>query len=686
MKKFQKIFLPILLLLAAGFTYYSSDFQKKTTSDIIVSFVTYNAYGNNLYLDNLHAGQKPDYDLAVIAIKNIGIDTTYIADTSITMVPEVIIFNTGKTNITGNIYISLSSSELGYNHTDSITGLNAEYTAVIYFDTLTIHAGTSFNITAAAFANDTIGSNDTLRQFSCYLKGAPKKILLEEFTSTTSVACGAQNPYLDSFAYAHSDRIAPVKYHLGFPQPGIDSMYLADTTVNVRAKYYSVKSVPNAFYNGITKLGLPYSTDSVMNAGFDFVKNQSSPVSISVHDTLIAGDTIQSTIIVNNLYSLSGNNFRLLVYALEREINYAQPPGTNDEITFRDVFRRGYPDITGTPVTSVPGNYQYIYKYHVDPSWTDTNVYTLAFIQNNDNHEVMNCGTGKTFSYMKKNFNKKRITLKGKFIPDFAPYNPVTEFSKRIFNYNRSPKNVLLNSTSFYELFEYKFPPNGWVILNNDESSTFEAVDGYNGPTYGGFRCIRMPFYEYSEIGAIDGLTSVIIPGVSVDDTLSFDYAYAQYLSNYADSLSVLVSTDNGSTFHTIFSAGGKDLATAPATTLSFAPTSPNMWKTFYYPMSALLNPQDIFTGLPAQFQLQQNYPNPFNPVTTIMYKVLKPGYVTLRVYDITGRMIKELFTGYRTTGTYPVEFNSTGISSGVYFYRMSSGDNADTKKMVIVK
>jgi hypothetical protein len=65
---------------------------------------------------------------------------------------------------------------------------------------------------------------------------------------------------------------------------------------------------------------------------------------------------------------------------------------------------------------------------------------------------------------------------------------------------------------------------------------------------------------------------------------------------------------------------------------------------------------------------------------------VLKPGFVTLKVYDITGRMVKELYSGYKTIGNYPIEFNSSGFASGVYFYRMTSGDNVDTKKMVIVK
>ena len=686
MKKQIKISLAILLLITAGFTFHSSDFPaKKITTDIIVSFVTYNAFGNNLYLDNLMVGKKPDLDLSIISINNVGKDTTFVADSMITLLPDVVIFNAGKTNITDSVYVTLTSRELNYTKTDTLFGLQAQYTAIMLFDSIVIPAGTSFNFTTYTSLLDSNSTNDTIRQYSCYLKGADKKILLEEFTSNTSIACAGQNPYLDSFVYAHSNNINAIKYHLGFPQPGIDSMYLADTTTDIRARYYSISSVPNALYNGRQRLGLPYSYDSIMQAGYDYIRNQSSPLALSAHDTLLAGDTIQSTIDINILYNLPGNNYKLQVYALEKNVVYQQAPGTNGESIFRDVFRRAYPDFYGTSIPIGKGSYRYIYKYHIESFWNDTSIYTIAFVQNNDNHEVLNSATGKTFTYLNKNFHIANKRSKEKFIPDFAPRNPIKEFSSLIF-YTRNMKKVIPETNSYYELFEYNFPPKGWVIQNNDESSSFEQILDYNGVSLGGIKCVRMPFYEYSNIGAKDVLTSVLIPNITEEDTLSFDYAYAQYLTNYADSLSVMISTDGGNTFTTIFNLGGKDLATAPATTLSFAPSTSNMWKTFYYPMSSLFYPGDAFTGQPAQFELQQNYPNPFNPSTTIYFKVLKPGLVTLKVYDITGRMIKELFSGFKTIGSYPIVFNSSGLASGIYFYRMTSGDNADTKKMVIIK
>ena len=106
-----------------------------------------------------------------------------------------------------------------------------------------------------------------------------------------------------------------------------------------------------------------------------------------------------------------------------------------------------------------------------------------------------------------------------------------------------------------------------------------------------------------------------------------------------------------------------------------------------------------FFTGLtlfsnivPEKFSLGQNYPNPFNPVTKIPYEIKEPSYIVLKVYDITGRMVKELVNGKWGTGKYIADFDASGLSSGTYFYRIEiRGESTkeryiDSKKMLLVK
>ena len=91
-------------------------------------------------------------------------------------------------------------------------------------------------------------------------------------------------------------------------------------------------------------------------------------------------------------------------------------------------------------------------------------------------------------------------------------------------------------------------------------------------------------------------------------------------------------------------------------------------------------------SNIPKEFKLSQNIPNPFNPVTKINFALPKQGFVTLKIYDITGREIKTLVNEVKQAGYYTVDFNGSSLASGVYFYMIKSGDFVMTKRMVMVK
>jgi len=85
-------------------------------------------------------------------------------------------------------------------------------------------------------------------------------------------------------------------------------------------------------------------------------------------------------------------------------------------------------------------------------------------------------------------------------------------------------------------------------------------------------------------------------------------------------------------------------------------------------------------------FQLEQNYPNPFNPSTEIGYAVQSTGDVTLKVYDILGREVAVLLNERKPAGKYSLQFDASGLASGVYFYRLAAGTFVQTRKMVVLK
>jgi len=89
---------------------------------------------------------------------------------------------------------------------------------------------------------------------------------------------------------------------------------------------------------------------------------------------------------------------------------------------------------------------------------------------------------------------------------------------------------------------------------------------------------------------------------------------------------------------------------------------------------------------IPSDYSLLQNYPNPFNPTTNIRFNLPKSGVVTLKVYNILGKEVATLVNGNLNAGSYTFNWDANGYASGVYFYRLQSGNFVETKKMILVK
>lgn len=89
---------------------------------------------------------------------------------------------------------------------------------------------------------------------------------------------------------------------------------------------------------------------------------------------------------------------------------------------------------------------------------------------------------------------------------------------------------------------------------------------------------------------------------------------------------------------------------------------------------------------VPKEYSLNQNYPNPFNPVTKIKYDIPLNGNVSIKIYDINGRLINTLINEYKTAGRYEIDFNGKNLSSGLYYYKIESGNFSQVRKMILIK
>jgi len=660
--------------------------------DVALSFITVNGYGNNLYIDNLNVGSQFSSDVAVVSLNNVAPDTSYALGSSAIMVsPNVTIINIGSTDISTPFDVIMSASPGGYSSTKSVASINSGSGADIIFDPLSITPNTPIDITIySMLPGDENTANDTLDQYSLVFPGVQRSnVLLQEWTSSTCPPCASNNPTIDAFVDANFDSIVPVKYHVWWPSAG-DPMYDYNQQQNTyRVNYYGVGGVPNVIMDGVTDPGFPYTTPGVLQNTYDLHYSLGTPIEITVTDTPIPGDSIQADVSITIHAPLKAGDYVLQVEAVERHIHYATAPGSNGETDFYDVFRRAYPDEFGTPLPTSIGTHNFTFKYALDMAvWVDSMMYTIAYVQDNVSHEIWGSAKGNTIITTK---NNKIVNIR---IPTTfsKPMPLLDEFNFSGYSYT----NEMLSGFN-YELFEATFPPAGWTLVNPDGGITFDKYEGANGNSFGGNNSVFVDFVSYGTVGETDTLYTRVFTDVSLTDSIKFEYAYAEYPNYGPDRLIVKLSDDGGITFpYTIFDKSGPVLATAPATTNTFVPTS-GQWVEFAVALNEIVvNSIPEQTNVIRNFTLDQNYPNPFNPSTYISYTIPTKSTVSLKIYNLLGQEVRTLVDNItQSTNSYQIYWNGkdhsgNDVSSGVYYYKLVS-QSADkvfeqSKKMLLIK
>ncbi len=186
------------------------------------------------------------------------------------------------------------------------------------------------------------------------------------------------------------------------------------------------------------------------------------------------------------------------------------------------------------------------------------------------------------------------------------------------------------------------------------------------------------------------------------------------YSSGFLDTMQVWVMSEQIPTFTL------QKLATLKSNDSAGVPLANNTWKIYKFPLSAFngqkvyvafryymntsvdgfwCNIDDVFIGnrsyiginqigtnMPKTFSLYQNYPNPFNPTTKIKFDIPRNTHVKLEIYNSIGQQMKVLHDAYTNAGYYETDFNAGSLSSGMYFYRLTTPDYVETKKMILVK
>jgi agmatine deiminase len=274
--------------------------------------------------------------------------------------------------------------------------------------------------------------------------------------------------------------------------------------------------------------------------------------------------------------------------------------------------------------------------------------------------------------------------------------------------YRTYTNSMFVNKTIIIPTYEFQYDTTALRIYR-------EAMPGYNVV---GINC-------NSIIGSL-GAIHCIVKEVGAFDPIWISHPKKEGIAETADSIPIaavikskLALTD-ASVFWTSDTSQG--FVSAPMTfalgdtAVGYIPAQADSTEIFYYisatssagktitkPLVApdgsykflvINNVTEVADNLqPVEFYLSQNYPNPFNPTTKIKYQIpasLNPSkggtLITLKVYDILGNEVATLVNEEKPAGSYEIEFNATGLSSGVYFYKLRAGNFIQTKKMVLLR
>ncbi|HMS33489.1 MAG TPA: T9SS type A sorting domain-containing protein [Ignavibacteria bacterium] len=204
-----------------------------------------------------------------------------------------------------------------------------------------------------------------------------RKILVERFTSSTCYPCALANPTLEAFLNASDpEKVTNISYHMNWPAPGNDPMYLINPTDNnARRTLYGVNAIPDWFFDGVLNVG---TTTSELNAAYNQRTNILSPVSIVVAEVK-NGNTVTVKADVYCEGFLANPNVTIQFAVIEKIVYYN---GTNGESNYTYVMRKLLPNSFGTPATLLPGNkVSYEYSYEMDGAWNPSLIRNMVFVQ-----------------------------------------------------------------------------------------------------------------------------------------------------------------------------------------------------------------------------------------------------------------------------------------------------------------
>jgi len=539
------------------------------------------------------------------------------------------------------------------------------------------------------------------------LSQSQRMVLAEEFTSATCGPCASQNPAFDALLAQNPDIITSIKYHMSWPSPGNDPMYLQNPTDNnARRAYYGINSVPHVHMDGGWWNGTP---SQVNQARINMAAAIPSPFTIQVQHQLSANaDSIYITTLINATDNVSSGDLRVFVVVIEKHIHFNSPPGTNGERDFYNVMKKMLPTNAGKtlPSSFTTGQYMILTnKWALENVYDNDELAVVVFIQDYATKEVYQTAHSSVNAISPLFANDAELTnvyyatdknCSGTMTPKLKIRNngsdAITSMDVRYFINGGDTTTInWTGNLNFLDVAEIQLPQLSFPL--EDTNHLVVEIASVNGTSddYPANNNINHEFYRADILGEPAVMFLWLDDNPDQTTWKLFNYAgdVVQEGGPYTNPNSIqtiILNFPSSSCYRLeIYDSGNDGL------------TGNGFYQVVYGTNSTAFTGGDFsdkdvneitydVVGIDEQEAAinLKVYPNPASDNLSVSFTQSGSRPVSVLLYDMLGKVIQKNNLGIKPAGSLSTTFNVSKLETGVYIVKVLSGKKAYFNKVFV--